>query len=70
MSRPASGLRNPCSEKEETIGPSGKGKPIGVQLAWRRTQPYAVVSTVFVSNALGGVPYRATKRCPGCGNRM
>eukprot|EP00959_Pyramimonas_sp_CCMP1952_P253488 5296574-Pyramimonas_sp.AAC.1 len=32
------------------------------QLARRRTQPYAVVSTVFVSIAIGGVPYGATKR--------
>eukprot|EP00959_Pyramimonas_sp_CCMP1952_P068544 1430539-Pyramimonas_sp.AAC.1 len=32
---------------------------------WRRTHPYAVVSTAMVSISFSGAPYRATKRCTG-----
>ena len=42
----------------------------GWELSWRRTQPYAVVSTAIVSIFFGGAPYGATNRMrgvPKCG---
>ena len=44
--------------------------PKGTKLSWRRTQPYAVVSTAIVNIFFGGVPYGATNRMrgvPKCG---
>ena len=35
------------------------------KLAWRRTQPYAVVSAALVSTVFGGAPDGATKRVRG-----
>ena len=35
------------------------------KLSWRRTQPYAVVSTAIVNNFFGGDPYGATNRARG-----
>ena len=35
------------------------------KLSWRRTQPYAVVSSAVVRIVFGGAPYGATKRVRG-----
>ena len=35
------------------------------KLAWRRTQPYAAVSTAIVNIFFGGEPYGATNRVRG-----
>ena len=40
-----------------------------LQLAWRRTQPHAVVSATLVSPVFGGAPYGATKRVRGVPKR-
>ena len=43
----------------------GKNK----KLSWRRTQPYAVVSTAIVNIFFGGAPYGATNRMSGVPER-
>ena len=41
---------------------------VGKHLAWRRTQPYAVVSTAIVNILFGGAPHGATNRMGGVPN--
>ena len=52
--------RDPPAEKEKKDKKKEQNK-----LAWRRTQPYAAVSTAVVSLVFDGAPYGATKRVRG-----
>ena len=59
----------------QSIGASAvQGRGINIckneKIAWRRTQPYAVVSTAIVNIAVGGAPYGATTRIRGVPNSV